>query len=176
MSSENGLIRMAGRAWKFENNVNTDLITPGRYNMTIQPGELAKVCFVEYMPEFAGSVKKGDFIVAGRNFGCGSSRETAVLALKAAGIRAVLAKSFARIFYRNCMNNGLLAIELETDGIVNGNKLELDENMGRVKNLTKNEIYEVAIPKPLLVLEHEGGITAFIRKNGFEGLERLFKE
>ena len=165
-----------GRTWKFGKNINTDLITPGRYNMTVKPEELAKVCFVEYRPEFAKEVKKGDFVVGDRNFGCGSSRETAVIALKASGIRAIIAKSFARIFYRNCVNQGLLAIEMDTDGIEEGNELELDKKNLKVMNETNGKEQEIKIPKALLVLEHEGGIAQFIKKNGFEGLGDLFDD
>ena len=96
--------------WIFGNNINTDLITPGRYNITTDAQELAKIVFIEYRPEFVKTVKKGDLIIAGNNFGCGSSRETAVTALKACGIKTIIAKSFARIFYRNCIDQGLLAI------------------------------------------------------------------
>jgi len=162
------------RAWVFGKNINTDLITPGRYNMSMSAAELGKICFVEYRPEFASGVKKGDFVVGAENFGCGSSRETAVMALKACGVRAVLAKSFARIFYRNCMNNGLLAIEMDTSGIAEGDGLVLDETTGQVRNLTKNEAYGVGIPHAMLMLEKEGGMTRFLRKNGFKALETLF--
>ncbi|VVC03086.1 3-isopropylmalate dehydratase small subunit [Candidatus Burarchaeum australiense] len=163
-----------GRAWRFGDNINTDLVTPGRYNMTTNPTELAKVCFVEHRPEFAGKVGAGDFVVGGRNFGCGSSRETAVIALKASGIRAVLAKSFARIFYRNCMNCGLLAIELNTDAIADGDALEFDEQRMIVRNVTKNEEYAVAIPRPMLALAREGGVAELMRKSGFDALAGLF--
>ena len=105
--------------WKFGDNINTDLITPGRYNITTDPNELAKVCFIEYRPEFHQKVQANDFVVAGHNFGCGSSRETAAVALKHSYITAVVAKSFARIFFRNAINLGLLCIIAETDSIVN---------------------------------------------------------
>ncbi|RLG19522.1 3-isopropylmalate dehydratase [Candidatus Micrarchaeota archaeon] len=163
-----------GRAWKFGNNVNTDLITPGRYNLTAEPAELAKICFVEYRPEFAREVRQDDFVVGGRNFGCGSSRETAVIALKAAGVRAVIAQSFARIFYRNCINNGLLAIELNAEGIQEGDELEYDEQAQKLRNATRDEEYEVNVPQVLLTTVREGGVAEFIRKKGFEALEELF--
>lgn len=162
------------RVWKFGNNINTDLITPGRHNMTTDSAELAKVCFVEYRPEFAKQVRQGDFIVGGRNFGCGSSRETAVIALKASGVRAVLAKSFARIFYRNCMNLGLLAIEMDTDGIEEGNAVELDVEKGIVRNATRNSEVNVTIPRAMLALGREGGVAAFVRSRGFDALAGLF--
>ena len=163
-----------GRAWKFADNVNTDLITPGRYNMTTNAAELARVCFIEHRPEFARDMRAGDFVVGGRNFGCGSSRETAVIALKASGVRAVLAKSFARIFYRNCMNLGLLAIEMDTDGIVDGDEVELDVEAGRGRNLMRNEMHAIAIPRAMLALEREGGVVGFVKRNGFDALAGLF--
>ncbi|MEM2138502.1 MAG: 3-isopropylmalate dehydratase, partial [Candidatus Anstonellaceae archaeon] len=98
------------RVWKFGNAINTDLITPGRYNLTVDKKELAKIAFIEHRPEFAKSVQPGDIIVAGRNFGCGSSRETAVTALKECGVAAIISPSFARIFYRNAINQGLVLI------------------------------------------------------------------
>ncbi|MDO8339141.1 MAG: 3-isopropylmalate dehydratase [Candidatus Burarchaeum sp.] len=163
-----------GRAWKFGDNLNTDLITPGRYNMTTNAAELARVCFVEHRPDFAQGVHARDFVVGDRNFGCGSSRETAVIALKASGVRAVLAKSFARIFYRNCMNLGLLAIEMDTDGIADGEEVELDVESGSVRNVTRNEMHAIAIPHAMLALEREGGVVGFVKKNGFDALAGLF--
>src|SRR3989344_2029312 len=101
--------------WIFGNNINTDLITPGRFNITTNPQELARVAFIEHRPEFAKQVKSGDFVIAGHNFGCGSSRETAVTALKYSKIKAVVAQSFARIFYRNALNQGLLVSATNTN-------------------------------------------------------------
>ena len=101
------------RIWKFEDNINTDVITPGRFNLTTDRNALAKCCFCEIRPEFAAGVKTGDIIVAGKNFGCGSSRETAPLAIKSCGISVVIAESFARIFYRNAINIGLPAIVIK---------------------------------------------------------------
>jgi 3-isopropylmalate/(R)-2-methylmalate dehydratase small subunit len=167
---------MMGNTWNFGNNINTDLITPGRYNLSMDPVAMAKICFVEYRPEFAKQVKKGDFLVAGANFGCGSSRETAVMAIKACGVRAILAKSFARIFYRNCVNSGMLAVEMDTDGISEGDEIELDEKKMVVKNLTKKTEISIKIPRAMLTLEHEGGITNFIKKNGFGAMDGLFAD
>src|SRR3989338_1114920 len=103
--------------WIFGDNINTDLITPGRYNITTDPVEMAKIAFIEYRPEFAKKVRQDDFLIAGSNFGCGSSRETAAIALKYCGLKAIIAKSFARIFYRNCLNQGFLAICADISGI-----------------------------------------------------------
>ena len=161
--------------WIFPDNINTDLITPGRYNQTTDPTELAKICFVEYRPEFAKKVAKGDFLVAGRNFGCGSSRETAVTSLKYTGIEAIIAKSFARIFYRNCMNQGLLLVIGDTDGIKDSDELELDIGRQKLLNKTKGREIDVQLPKMMLKLRDAGGIVAYLKKNGLAALEELAK-
>lgn len=161
--------------WLFKDNINTDLITPGRYNMTTDPKELAKIAFIEHRPEFAKNVKKGDFIVAGNNFGCGSSRETAVTALKASGIEAVVAKSFARIFYRNCMTQGLMAIIADTDGILENDQLEIDLNNQLVINKTKNKKIKASIPALMIKLHKSGGIIPYLQKNGLNSVSQLFK-
>lgn len=131
--------------WVFGDNINTDLITPGRYNITTDAKELGKIAFIEYRPEFAKKVKKGDVIIAGKNFGCGSSRETAVTALKACGISKIIAKSFARIFYRNCMNQGVLAV---IDG--------------------------EPVPPLMKTLHRYGGIIPYLKKKGVTSLPLLF--
>ncbi len=159
--------------WIFPDNINTDLITPGRYNQTTDPKELARICFIEYRPEFAREVKEGDFLVAGRNFGCGSSRETAVTSLKHTGIEAIVAKSFARIFYRNCMNQGLLLVIGDTDGIEAEDELELDIAGQKLINRTKNRTIEVQLPRMMLKLRDEGGIVAYLKRHGLEALEEL---
>jgi 3-isopropylmalate dehydratase small subunit len=104
-------MKFEGRVWKFGDNVDTDLIIPARFLNVSDEKELAKNCFVDVMPDFVEKVQAGDVIVAGKNFGCGSSREHAPLALKGAGIRVIIAKSFARIFYRNAFNIGLPLLE-----------------------------------------------------------------
>jgi len=98
------------------------------------------------------------------------------MALKASGIRAILAKSFARIFYRNCMNQGLLAIRMDTSGISEGDELVLDDATGQLRNNTRNEAYGVELPRAMLTLEKEGGMVRFLRKNGFEALDGLFAD
>lgn len=161
--------------WKFEDNINTDLITPGRYNITTDPKELAKIVFIEYHPEFNRNVKPGDFVVAGSNFGCGSSRETAVIALKACGVKAILAKSFARIFYRNCMNQGMLAIEFNhPEEIDPEDELKLDVKRQKLINRTKGREYTVLIPKVMYRLYKEGGMVNYLKKYGLESLQKLF--
>lgn len=160
--------------WILGDNINTDLITPGRYNITTDPKELAKITFIEYRPEFAKNVKKGDFIIAGNNFGCGSSRETAPIALQACGIKSIIAKSFARIFYRNCMNQGLLAIIADTKMISSNDKLKIDLKNKRLINLTKRKIIKIEIPDLMIKLHQEGGIVIYIRKYGLKSIPKLF--
>ncbi len=147
--------------WMFGDNINTDLITPGRYNITTDAKKLAEIAFIEYRPEFRKKVKKGDFIIAGENFGCGSSRETAAIALKYAGVKAILAKSFARIFYRNCLNIGMLLIEVDTSKI--DEKDDLNLYIER----------KVLIPPLMLRLYHEGGIIPYLQKNGLKSLKNI---
>lgn len=159
--------------WIFGDNINTDLITPGRFNITTDPKEMARVAFIEYRPEFAKKVRKGDFLVAGNNFGCGSSRETAAIALKYCGLKVILAKSFARIFYRNCLNLGLLAIVADTDGIEAEDVLVLDTKKKLFKNTTKKTQQQLDISKFILILHEVGGIIPFIKKNGISSLSRL---
>jgi len=161
--------------WKFGNNINTDLITPGRYNITTDPKELAKACFIEYRPEFCHKVAPGDFALAGENFGCGSSRETAAIALKHSGIRAVVAKSYARIFFRNAINLGLLCVIADTDPIEETDHLELDIQAQTLKNKTRGQETKVQIPGMMLRLYQEGGIINYLKKNGLAALANLEK-
>ena len=161
--------------WKFGDNINTDLITPGRYNITTDPKELAKACFVEYRPEFRQKVRSGDFVVAGENFGCGSSRETAPVALKASEIQAVLAKSYARIFFRNAINLGLLCVIADTDSIDEKDDLELDIKSQILRNKTKKQDIQVQIPSMMLRLYEEGGIIPYLKKHGLSALGDLEK-
>ncbi|OGK20677.1 hypothetical protein A3C23_05795 [Candidatus Roizmanbacteria bacterium RIFCSPHIGHO2_02_FULL_37_13b] len=159
--------------WIFGDNINTDLITPGRYNITTDPYELASIVFIEHRPDFRNKVKKGDFVLAGQNFGCGSSRETAVIALKYCGIEAVLAKSFARIYYRNCMNIGLLAIQVDTSKISQKDNLELDLKNLNLINRSKKTKQDLIIPPMMMTLYQSNGIISYIRKNGLNSLSKL---
>ena len=159
--------------WKFGDNINTDLITPGRYNITTDPKELAKACFIEYRPEFRQKVRPGDFVVAGENFGCGSSRETAVVALKHSGIEAVVAKSYARIFFRNSINLGLLCVIAETDTIDETDQLELEIDARKLNNRTKGRAIKAEIPDMMLRLYREGGIIEYLKRNGLSALGNL---
>ena len=127
---------MQGKVWKFKDNIDTDLIIPARYLNTSDPAELAKHCMEDADPTWVNKVSTGDFIVGGENFGCGSSREHAPIAIKAIGVSAVIAKSFARIFYRNAINIGLPIIEItQTDEINTTDELEIDLIKGRIKNI-----------------------------------------
>ncbi len=161
--------------WKFGDNINTDLITPGRYNITTDPKELAKACFIEYRPEFREKVQPGDFVVAGENFGCGSSRETAPIALKHSGVKAIIAKSYARIFFRNAINLGLLCVIADTDSIDEIDDLELNIASQVLKDKTKGREINVQIPSMMLRLYQEGGIINYLKKNGLKALADLEK-
>ncbi len=156
-----------GKAWKFGDNISTDLIAPGRYfHLRSNLPELAKHVLEGARPEFASLVQKGDFVVAGENFGLGSSREHAPVIIKLVGTKAVLAKSFARIFYRNCINIGLPAITCNTDEIDEGDELLLDMEKGVITNKTKGE--EITFPPLPAVMNRilqEGGLVAYIKEH-----------
>jgi 3-isopropylmalate/(R)-2-methylmalate dehydratase small subunit len=156
-----------GRVWKFGNNINTDAIIPARYLNTSDPKELARHVMEDADKEFPTKVKKGDIIIAGANFGCGSSREHAPIAIKTAGIQAIVAKSFARIFYRNAFNIGLPIFESEeaSERVIEGDEIEIDADRGIIKNITKNEQY-VTKPIPLFMQEliSTGGLIEWTKK------------
>ncbi|MBL7155811.1 MAG: 3-isopropylmalate dehydratase small subunit [Candidatus Omnitrophica bacterium] len=162
------MINRAHRLLKIQDNVNTDYIISGRYKFRIRdPGELAKHVFEDVEEDFYKKIKKGDFLVSGENFGSGSSREQAPLALKASGLKAVIAKSFARIFYRNALNLGLYLLECNTNYIDDSNELELDLE----KNVIKNKSKGLNIPfKPIPPLAKkilaEGGMVEYFKKHG----------
>ncbi|MGE5189186.1 MAG: 3-isopropylmalate dehydratase small subunit, partial [Gemmatimonadota bacterium] len=136
---------LKGKAWKYGDDVDTDVIIPARYLNTSDPAELAKHCMEDIDGEYAGGVLPGDFIVAGKNFGCGSSREHAPIAIKASGASAVIAGSFARIFYRNAFNMGLPIFEAPAavDGIDAGDRLSVDMAKGTLRNETKGTEYAI---------------------------------
>ncbi len=158
--------RLRGRAWKFGDNISTDHIIPGRYyHLRSNLPELAKHVMEDADPEFTKKFKRGDFIIAGRNFGMGSSREHAALALKIAGVSAVIAKSFARIFYRNAINVGLPLLIANTDEINSGDELEVDLAEGVIRNLTKGiEIKAKPLPDFMIKILKEGGLIEFVKK------------
>ncbi len=156
-----------GRAVMFGDNVNTDVILPGEYLTLTDPGELAKHVMEGLDPTFSGRVESGVIIVAGRNFGCGSSREHAPLALKHAGVRCILADSFARIFYRNSINIGLPVLECRgiLGEVEEGDELEVDLETGSVKNLSKNSVfYAFRLPKFILEILSDGGLIEHLRR------------
>lgn len=159
---------MSGKAWKFGDNISTDEISPGRY-MSLRSNlpELAKHTLEDARNEFPSKVKLGDFVVAGKNFGMGSSREQAPLVIKTIGVRAVIAKSFARIFYRNAINIGLPAIVVDTSSINEGDEVELDLGSGIVRDMTTRQ--ELAFPRMSKTMEailNEGGLLAYVEKYG----------
>jgi 3-isopropylmalate/(R)-2-methylmalate dehydratase small subunit len=157
---------LAGRAWKFGDDIDTDAIIPGRYLVINDPRELAEHLFEGVRPEMASGVNEGDIIVAGENFGCGSSREHAPLALKGAGITAVVAKSFARIFFRNAINIGLpLFICPEVDRIEDGDSLEIDMAGGVILNLSRGESYKTTpLPQFLREIVEAGGLVEYTKR------------
>jgi len=156
-----------GKAWKFGDDVDTDAIIPARYLNTSDPEELAKHCMEDADPEFMQKMRGGDIIVAAKNFGCGSSREHAPIAIKAAGISCVVAKSFARIFYRNAFNTGfpiLESVEAAAE-IKSEDELRIDPAAGKIENLTTGKIYQVKpIPPFMQELIDNGGLMSYISK------------
>ncbi len=157
------------RVWLLGNNVNTDMIIPGRYNVTTDRTSLARHCLCEARPEFPVEVQPGDIIVAGDNFGCGSSREHAPIALKAAGVGAIIARSFARIFYRNAINIGLpiltsaeLAVQAQ-----DGEAIEVDLATGRIVLPQQGRSFETRpLPAFALAIMAEGGIINYVKNHG----------
>ena len=162
-----------GKAWKFEENLNTDEIIPARYNITIVEKELAKNVFCEIRPNFAPGVQPGDVIVAGSNFGCGSSREHAPIAIKGSGVKCVIAASYARIFFRNAVNIGLPILESSEAAaeIEEGHQVEVSLESGLIRDLTTAKTYQ-ARPLPDFVLQivAAGGIVNFLKNHEIEEL------
>lgn len=159
---------MRGKAFTFGDNISTDHIAPGRlFHLRSNLPEFAKHVLEDADPDFASKMSKGDFVVAGNNFGLGSSREHAPQIIKIAGVGAVIAKSFARIFYRNAINIGLLAIECDTDGINPGDELDLDIEKGILTNLTNGAIIPIEpLPPVMIQMLNDGGLVEHIKKNG----------
>jgi len=158
---------LTGRSFKFGDDISTDLIAPGRFfHLRSNLPELAKHVLEDADPEFARKVKPGDFVVGGRNFGLGSSREHAPVIMKIAGVGAVLAKSFARIFFRNSINVGLPALICDTDKIDEGDILEINLREGIVNNKTKDIKIEFRpLPEVMIKILNDGGLAEHIRKN-----------
>lgn len=154
------------KVWRFGDNIDTDIIIAARYLNTSDENELAKHIMEDADPDFYSKLGKNDVIVAGENFGCGSSREHAPLALKAAGVGAVIAKSFARIFYRNSFNTGLLILETpQADELNQGDEIAIDLDAGVIKNLTQQKEYKFnPIPPFMQELINAGGLIEYAKK------------
>jgi 3-isopropylmalate dehydratase small subunit len=166
---------LEGRIWKFGSDVDTDAIIPARYLNQSDPKELAKHAMEDERPEFYREVKEGDLLLAGKNFGCGSSREHAPLALKAAGISCIIAKSFARIFYRNSLNLGLPLLESPeaSEAIQDGDRVRIDLATGEVYDLTQDKKFHAKpIPDFMQELLNDGGLIPHLRKKGQTGKGR----
>lgn len=157
---------LQGKVWKFGDNIDTDLIIAARYLNTSEPSQLAKHVMEDADPEFVSKMSEGDIIVAGENFGCGSSREHAPIALKAAGVSAVIAPTFARIFYRNAFNMGLPIFELEEATQINeGDVVRIDMDAGEIINVSQAKTYKFApIPEFMQELVDAGGLIAYAKK------------
>ena len=157
-----------GKCWVFGDNINTDLIIPARYLNTTDVAELASHCMEDEDPDFAKKIAPGDVIVGGENFGCGSSREHAPIAIKGAGISCVIAKSFARIFFRNAINIGLPILECPEAAAEAqpGDEVEVDIEAGSVGNLTRGRTHQTApFPKEMREIIAAGGLMSFVKKN-----------
>lgn len=158
-----------GRIWKLGDNINTDVIIPGRYNVTTDRAQLAKYCLCEVLPEFAQQVKPGDIVVGGHNFGCGSSREHAPTAILANSVKVVIARSFARIFYRNAVNIGLPVLICEEAVLNSEDGQELDVNLetGTIHNVTTGQTFQAEPLDPFVArIVAAGGIINYIEKEG----------
>lgn len=157
-----------GKVFKYGDNVDTDVIIPARYLNTSEADELAKFCMIDMDNSFVNRVQKGDIIVAGKNFGCGSSREHAPVAIKASGISCVIAPTFARIFYRNAINIGLPILECEeaSKAIEDGQSVEVDFDTGIIYNLTKNEQYQAQpFPEFMQKIMSANGLIEYIKNS-----------
>lgn len=162
---------MAGKVFKYGDSVDTDVIMPARYLALYKPDDLAAHCMEDIDQDFVEKVNTGDFIVAGENFGCGSSREHAPLAIKACGIKCIIAKSFARIFYRNAINIGLPIIELPqaSEEIYAGDEIDVDLSSGIISDTTTGKQYKVgAFPKFIQHMIDAGGLLSYLDKTNKE--------
>ena len=158
---------MPSKVFKYGNSVDTDVILPARYLALYKQEDLARHCMEDIDADFADNVQRGDIIVAGENFGCGSSREHAPIAIQASGVACVIAASFARIFYRNAINIGLPIFESPEAAakIQSADELELDLQQGEIRNLTRNEIYQIgAFPEFIQNIIGAGGLLASVQK------------
>lgn len=157
---------LEGKVWRYGDNIDTDVIIPARYLNTFDPKELAKHCMVDIDPTFAENVKVGDIMVGGKNFGCGSSREHAPVAIKESGVPVVIAASFARIFYRNGINVGLPLLEIgdDVEKIHAGDTLRIDISTGKIENLTTGDTFQ-APPLPGFIqdIAKAGGLINYVK-------------
>jgi 3-isopropylmalate/(R)-2-methylmalate dehydratase small subunit len=156
-----------GNVWKYGDNIDTDVIIPGRYCHIVDPAELGKHALADLDPDFVTNVRHGDIIVAGTNFGCGSSREMAPIAIKAAGVSAVVAASFARIFFRNAINIGLPIFQCAeaAQAITNGDELAIEPETGVIRNLTRNQQYQAtAFPDFIQEIVRLGGLKPYVEQ------------
>ena len=159
---------LKGKVWKFPDDVDTDIIVPGRYLVLTGEKELAACVMEGHDPDFANKVGEGDIIVAGKNFGCGSSREHAPIAIKGAGISAVVAESFARIFYRNSTNIGLLLIEAKgiSKHIEEGEEIEINIDQGVIKDVKRSKEFEIKpLPEFMMGIMNEGGLISYLKNH-----------
>ena len=156
---------ITGKAWKFGDDINTDIISPAEY-MDASYEVIGQHAMERVAPDFSRSIAKGDILVAGRNFGSGSSRETAQIALLYAGVGAVIAKDYARIFFRNCINVGLPVVTFsDTDKIGQGDELRVDLLSGRIEDLTTGEVFQGSkLPEHVLAIVQDGGLLAHLKK------------
>lgn len=158
---------LKGRAHVYGDNIDTDRIIPGKYTKTLDLGELAAHVLEDLDPDFRGRMRPGDWVVGGDNFGCGSSREQAPLALKTAGVRGVIARYFARIFFRNAINIGLPVLEVPDLEADPGDDIEVDLRTGSVRNLTKGTDHKAAaMPDVMIEILNEGGLVDYLKKHG----------
>lgn len=159
-------MKLKGSTHVYGSNIDTDRIIPGKYTKTLNLQDLADHVLEDLDPEFRTRMKKGDIVVGDDNFGCGSSREQAPLALKTAGVSAVIARSFARIFFRNAINIGLPVIEIKDHTINQNDEIEIDLSSGSVYNLTKNVTYQgTQMPDVMVKILNDGGLVNYLQKN-----------
>lgn len=158
---------LEGKVWRYGDNIDTDVIIPARYLSTFDPKELAKHCMVDIDKDFAQKVRPGDIMVGGKNFGCGSSREHAPVAIKACGVPVIIAASFARIFYRNGINVGLPLMEIgdNVERIHAGDKLSVDLSSGKIRDITTGETFQ-ATPLPGFIqdIAKAGGLIQYVKE------------
>jgi len=156
-----------GRAHRYGDNIDTDRIIPGKYTKTLDISSLADHVMEDLDPHFKQKFRIGDILVAGDNFGCGSSREQAPIALKAAGISCIIARFYARIFFRNAINIGLPVLEVPNHQIQDGDALEIDMENGIVRNLSQGDLHQsTQLPKVMMDIVAEGGLVPYLRKYG----------